>query len=177
MIISEEGAIALREVTCQDTDFIFKLYTGEDFLKVIGDRGISTKQDASHYIEHSLKASYHRNGFGLWVIEVKAQPVGICGLVQRTYLPYPDLGFALLPKYYGQGFARQAARLTLAYAEKTLNLATLLAITSAANVASQKLLRDIGFSADTPVTEPQSGELLTTFKWHATNKRSVNDVT
>lgn len=171
MIISTEGSLTLREVTDNDTDFIFKLYTGEDFLAAIGDRGIRTKNDASDYIEHSLRASYHSNGFGLWVIELLGEPVGICGLVQRDYLPHADLGFALLPDYYGQGIARRSAQLVLEYAEQKLKIHTLLAITNPTNFASQKLLCALGFSACTAVTEPRSGEPLATFKWTATTNK------
>lgn len=30
---------------------------------------------------------------------LSAHPIGICGLVKRDFLAYPDLGFALLPEH------------------------------------------------------------------------------
>jgi RimJ/RimL family protein N-acetyltransferase len=43
-------------------------------------------------------------------------PIGICGLVKRNYLDDIDLGYALLPRYWGQGYAYEAAKAVLDYA-------------------------------------------------------------
>lgn len=171
-VISTSAALTLREVTLDDAAFIHELYRGEDFRRNIGDRGITTLTDAKRYISHTLRGSYREHGYGLWVIEVDGKRAGVCGLVKRDYLPSPDLGFALLPRYYGQGIARQAALATLAYAVQHLQITQLLAITSKANSASQRLLLAIGFQPTVAVTDPSSGVELTTFRWspHISNK-------
>ena len=42
-------------------------------------------------------------------------PIGMCGLFKRTYLDYPDLGYALLHQYHGKGYAIEAAASILDY--------------------------------------------------------------
>ncbi|KFZ29377.1 hypothetical protein IDAT_03175 [Pseudidiomarina atlantica] len=164
-VITTTAALTLREVILDDAQFIHELYCGDDFRRNIGDRGIVTLEDAKRYINQNLRGSYLEHGFGLWVIEVNGELAGVCGLVKRDYLASPDIGFALLPRFYGQGIARQAALATLDYAAQHLQLRQLLAITSKANTASQRLLTAIGFQPTDAVTEPQSGEQLTTFIW------------
>ncbi|WP_258808032.1 GNAT family N-acetyltransferase [Pseudidiomarina sp. CB1] len=171
-IICSDSGIVLREVNTDDADFIFELYTGDDFRKNIGDRGIHSRQQAAEYIKHKLQASYAMHGFGLWVIEADGETVGVCGLVLRDYLPHPDLGFALLPTHYGHGLARRAAKLTLKYAAENLHLQTVLAITHPANSASQRLLQGLGFVQVEATIEPATGERLQTLSLTMTKMKA-----
>lgn len=166
-MIAQQDNLVLREVERADAPFILKLYSSEAFRRGIGDRGVETLDDAIAYIEANFAKSYREHGFGMWLLEVDQQPAGVCGLVQRSYLDAPDLGFALLPEFFGRGIARKAARLTLTYVEQQQRHAKLFAITSATNQRSQALLLDIGFTQTESVREPLTGASLTTFYWLA----------
>ena len=74
-----------------------------------------------------------------------AEPLGLCGLFKRDSLPLPDLGYGLATRHAGQGYAREAARACLAYAQRVLGRDELLAITSPTNGPSMALLQDLGF--------------------------------
>lgn len=166
-IIGKQENIVLREVEITDAPFILELYGSEDFLLGIGDRGVHTLAEASAYIQTNFIKSYQQNGFGMWLIEVEQQAAGVCGLVQRDYLDAPDLGFALLRRYFGQGIARKAARMTLDFVEQQRRHPKILAITSETNQRSQQLLLDIGFVPINSRVEPKTGETLSTFSWLA----------
>ena len=56
-----------------------------------------------------------------------------------------DIGFALLPAFRRQGYAREAASATLEYARGVLGRGRIAAITSPDNEASAKLLQGLGF--------------------------------
>jgi RimJ/RimL family protein N-acetyltransferase len=103
--------------------------------------------DAHEYLVNGPIASYTRHGFGLYLVELAAtdEPIGICGILQREALPDPDLGFAFLPAYWGQGFAFEAAAAVRSYARSQLGVGRLLAITSPRNDASIRLLERLGF--------------------------------
>jgi RimJ/RimL family protein N-acetyltransferase len=75
-------------------------------------------------------------------------PIGMCGLLKRKYLPYPDLGFAILPVYEGKGLTKEAALVVIQYAFEKLNQPELYAITSLNNKRSQGLLGKLGFDWD-----------------------------
>lgn len=91
------------------------------------------------------------------------QAIGICGILKRAGLDLPDLGFAFLPAFEGQGFAREAATATLEFAENQLGIHELLAITTEANLRSQRLLQATGFVHNGEVILPGETETLMLF--------------
>lgn len=147
MIIQTTKRLILRYATNTDAGFFVELMNSEGWLTHIGDRGIKRQADARAYIENSLLKSYAENGFGLYLMETADtyDPIGVCGLVKRDTLPLPDLGFAILPQYEGNGLVYEASVGVLQFARYKLNLPEILAITTAANKRSQDLLKRLGF--------------------------------
>jgi len=144
--------LILEKAVLNDAPFFLELLSSPNWKQYIGDRGISTQLEAVNYISLSLIGSYKKNGFGLYKMSLleSGVPVGICGIVKREGLPHPDLGFAILPKYEGKGYTSEAATATLAYA-KSLNIKTILAITTEDNLGSQKVLEKAGMEKVAPV--------------------------
>lgn len=138
--------LVIEPVRLEDQEFIFKLLNSPNWLRYIGDRGIRTIEDAVYYIEDSLIKSYHENGYGLYKTSLKDEnrPIGLCGYLQREYLPSVDIGFAVLPEFEGKGYTYEAARAVLAYGRAQLGFSTVLGITSPDNRASQHLLKKLG---------------------------------
>jgi len=145
--VLETERLVLRRLTADDAGFILELLNDPAFLRYIGDKGVRTRADACRYIETGPVASYERHGFGLYRVELKdgGEPIGMCGLLKRDYLPDVDIGFALLPRHRSKGYAFESASAVLAHARDTLGLKRVLAITSPDNVASIGLLADLGF--------------------------------
>lgn len=145
-ILSTERLL-LREVTAADAGFVLELLNTPKFKAFIGDRGVRTIEDAAKYIEERFTKSYLENGFGLWLMERRAdaEAVGICGFVSRNELPEPDIGFALRPQFERLGYAFEAADAVMLYGRKTLGLSRVLAITTLDNESSARLLTKIGF--------------------------------
>ncbi|WP_407942845.1 GNAT family N-acetyltransferase [Marinobacter similis] len=86
-------------------------------------------------------------GFGLNLVLLRGEntPIGMCGLVKREGLEFPDLGYALLPEFCGKGYASEAAKKVLKYEMSKHTLHTILAITFPDNLRSNLLLENIGF--------------------------------
>ena len=107
-------------------------------------------------------ASYGTHGFGLWLMKRKEDdlPIGICGLIKRDYLPHPDLGYALLPQYEGQGYAIEAAAAVMQYAKDELRIPVVAAITTDDNVPSLRLLFKLGFNFIGMISPPEQEEEL-----------------
>jgi len=145
--VLETERLVLRRLTTGDAPFILELLNDAAFLRHIGDKGVRTEADACRYIETGPMASYLRHGFGLYRVELKdgGEPIGMCGLLKRDYLPDVDIGFALLPRYRSRGYAFESASAVLAHARDTLGVARVLAITSPDNVDSIGLLEGLGF--------------------------------
>ena len=137
----------LRHATEADAAFILELLNEPDWLRYIGDRGVRTLADAESYITRGPVAMYARYGFGLYVVVRKADsvPVGICGLIQRENLPDVDLGYALLQRHWGQGYAQEAAATCLRQGREEFGLRRIVALTAPDNEASMRLLGKLGF--------------------------------
>lgn len=159
----ETERLWLRRQTLDDAAFVCTLLNDPDFLRHIGDRGVRTPEDARAYIEAGALASYATNGFGLWVMQRKDDGalLGLCGLVKRPHLDDVDVGYALLPAYRGQGYAREAVAGTLARAARTYGLARLIAVVSPDNLPSRRLLELEGFAFERMVRmAPEEPEIL-----------------
>lgn len=162
MTVLETERLSLRKLTVDDAEFILALLNEPSFLRYIGDKKVRNLDDARQYILNGPVASYERHGFGLNCVELREShaPIGICGLLKREELPDPDIGFALLPDFWNQGFAFEAAEAVLKDAR---NLQRILAITSLDNEASIKLLQRLGFRFEQVVQLSPDRESLRLF--------------
>jgi RimJ/RimL family protein N-acetyltransferase len=123
-----------------------QLLNSQGWLKYIGDKQVHTEEQARNYLQQGPIKSYSENGFGLSLVETKAdqKPIGMCGLLKRTALPNPDIGFAFLHEYNNQGYAYEIANATLQYAKSELDISIVLAIVMPENTKSIALLEKIG---------------------------------
>jgi len=159
IIINTERLI-LREAEPSDNQFFFDLLNTPKWIKYIGDRGIKTLKNAEDYISDKLINSYKTKGYGLYVYELKEShiPIGICGFIKREYLDSVDIGFALLPEYERKGYTYEISIAVLENGEKNLSINNVYAITSKDNIASQELLKKLGFNFKSILNEPDSNE-------------------
>ncbi|MGO4221431.1 GNAT family N-acetyltransferase [Lysobacter sp. TAF61] len=146
--VLQTARLNIREIDESDAPFILELLTDPSFLENIGDRGVSDLASAVNYIRTGPGDSYARNGYGLWLVELKDSriPVGTCGIIRRDTLPAADIGYAFLPRHWGQGYALEACQAVRDHALRTLAMPQLLAIVAPGNNASIKVLERIGFN-------------------------------
>lgn len=146
MKILETDRLILRQLSTEHAAFILELVNEPSFIQNIGDRGIRTLEDALVYILRAAISSYEKNGFGLYLVELKdsGQSIGMCGLIKRAELENVDIGYAFLPRFWLKGYAVEAAAAVKAYARDVLGLKRLVAITDPANQGSIRVLEKIG---------------------------------
>jgi len=156
MTMIETTRLLVRRMDTSDAAFMLTLLNSPTWLQFIGDRGVQTLEDARRYILDGPVVSYTRYGFGFYLVARKecGSPVGICGIAQRDYLDEPDLGYAMLPEYAGQGYASEAAAAVLEYARDTLRLPRLLATTRGYNHGSARVMEKLGMRYQAIVTDP-----------------------
>ncbi len=165
--ILETPRLVLREFTQGDAAFVLGLLNEPSWLRFIGDRGVRDLDAARRYLDDGPRASYVRNGFGLWCVVPKGSeaPVGMCGLIRRESLPDVDVGFAFLPAAWGRGFARESAAAVLAHARDALGLGRVLAITDPENTASIRVLERVGMRQEGTIRMPGESIDLLLFAW------------
>jgi RimJ/RimL family protein N-acetyltransferase len=171
-LIATTRRLTIRLVTLDDAEFMLELLNDPGWLASIGDRNVRTLEDARRDIAEKTLASYERHGFGFYLVERKDDgvPLGICGLAKRQYLEDVDLGFALLERHAGRGYAYEAAEAVVGYATTTLNLKRLVGITRAANLSSAKLLAKLGFVLERELRSDDTGLELKLFGRNAQGK-------
>jgi ribosomal-protein-alanine N-acetyltransferase len=130
-----------------DQDFLVELLNQRSFIDHIADRGVRDRAGAARFMRAGPVASYATHGLGLLRVERRddGAAVGLCGLLQREYFEWPDLGYALLDRHAGHGYAREAAVATLDWGWKERRLARIVASTTLDNVDSIRLLERLGF--------------------------------
>lgn len=162
MNILETERLVLRRQTAEDAEFILGLMNDPDWIRYIGDRGVHTLDEAQAYIMDGAVAMYSKQGFGLYLIELKEgrTPIGICGLIKRDTLDDVDIGFALAPEFRGKGYAKEAAGATVAYGRDKIGLKRIIAIVSPDNASSIRLLEKLGFYFEETINESGTNEVL-----------------
>jgi RimJ/RimL family protein N-acetyltransferase len=145
--VLETQRLLLRQFVPTDAAFILELLNEPSFLQNIGDRGVRTLSDAERYIETGPAASYARNGFGLYLVEMKEphQPIGMCGLIKRDSLEDVDLGYAFLPRYWSKGYAIESVLAVMQYAKNIVRLERVVAVVDPNNQGSIRVLERAGF--------------------------------
>ena len=116
------------------------------WLANIGERNVRTRRQARTWIATRHTATYGRLGFGFWAVERKSDGalMGMCGLIKRDTLMEVDVGYALMPEFRGQGYAREAAAAGVRYAQEVLGLPEVWGITGPDNAPSAGVLQQIG---------------------------------
>ena len=148
--------LELRWLTLDDTPLLLAIWNDPAFVRHVADRGIRTLQQARAAVEAGPLRLYAEYGYGPFRIRRRAdgEDMGICGLFRRDVLDDPDIGFAILPDYCGQGYGFEASVAVLEHARDVLELPRVTAIVSPHNAASIGLLEKLGMRYERPIRMP-----------------------
>jgi RimJ/RimL family protein N-acetyltransferase len=164
--ILETDRLRLREFNFDDCLFIIELLNSQGWLKFIGDRNVRTTEQAKNYLANGPLKSYKAFGYGLSMVERKEDsvPLGMCGILNRDTLEYPDIGFAFLPEHNAKGYALEIVKAVLGYADEKIELPVIAAIVVPSNGRSISLLEKTGFVFEKIISLPSSEEQLCLYK-------------
>lgn len=150
-VVVETKRLLLREVLESDANGFFELDSDPEVHKYLGNRPIKTILEAESIIRH-VRRQYNDNGIGRWAIEEKATGrfVGWTGLkLEKQNInnqpDYYDLGYRLIPKFWGLGMATESAIASLRYGFTEMRLPVIHSAAHVENVASNVILKKLGF--------------------------------
>lgn len=148
MIILETERLLLRHLNDDDAEFMLELLNDPSFIENIGDRKIRDLDGAKAYIRNGPAASYVKNGFGLYLVQVKEtrESIGMCGLIKRDQLKDVDIGYAFLPRYWSKGYAIESALAVKEHARAEIGLKRIVAIVDPRNGGSIRVLEKLGMT-------------------------------
>lgn len=161
-VVIETSRLKLGAITEDDADIMLAIWNDPAFIRNVSDRGIRTIEEARDAVRNGAQKLFDDYGYGPYWMQLKSDGtrIGICGLFKRDNLDDPDIGFAVLPDWVGQGYAGEAAEAVVAYARDELRLPALTAIVSPGNEPSIGLIRKIGMSFDSMITMPGDDEAI-----------------
>ncbi|MGS0535546.1 GNAT family N-acetyltransferase [Pseudoalteromonas sp. SaAl2] len=144
MIITKSQRLIIRSGQRTDAEFILTLLNQSSFYEYIGNKGINTHLQAADYIQTEFIDAQQKQGFGPYVVMLAdGTAIGIVGLFQRDYLQVPDIGYAFLAQFTGNGYATEACTSLIKLMSN--RFPSLAAITTNENKASQQVLNKLAF--------------------------------
>jgi RimJ/RimL family protein N-acetyltransferase len=99
-----------------------------------------------------LTGAIEERGWGFWCLEIDGTCAGFTGLnvpsFEAPFMPAVEIGWRLVRRCWGHGYATEAARLALDYGFNLLRLQEIVAYTAIANVRSRAVMDRIGMRHD-----------------------------
>ncbi|MBT2326241.1 GNAT family N-acetyltransferase [Variovorax paradoxus] len=97
---------------------------------------------------------FEREGFGLWAVEAPsvANFIGMVGIsvpgFTAPFTPCVEVGWRLARRFWGHGFASEAAQAALAFGFENVGLVEIVAMTVPDNTRSQAVMLRLGMTRD-----------------------------
>ncbi len=107
-------------------------------------------REESDAVFDKFKKLFVEREWGLWALEEKTSGklLGFTGLsipsFEAPFLPAVEIGWRLLPEFWNQGFATEAAEKSLWFGFEILKLNEIVSFTAVGNVKSQRIMEKIG---------------------------------
>jgi RimJ/RimL family protein N-acetyltransferase len=116
---------------------------------------LQTREQSDALIDRNIPEIDGR-GWGLWAVEVKdtGRFIGFTGLsvpsFEAHFMPAVEIGWRLAKEAWGNGYATEAARATLAHGFGPAGLTEIVSFTTTTNLPSQRVMQRIGMVHDEP---------------------------
>lgn len=148
MSIAETPRLRFRRMLPEDTALVLCMLNDPSYIAYVADRGVRTAEDAVAYIATTVAPASREEGYGPYVMELRATglAIGVCGLFKRPGYAHPDIGYATLPEHRGKGYVVEASQALLSHARTVLGLKGVSGYTSPDNPASIRILEKLGMS-------------------------------
>ncbi len=150
-IKTETDRLILREIIEADDLALFELDSNPEVCIYLGNNPVKNLEESQEIIKF-IQIQYAENGIGRWAVILKEtnEFIGWCGLklykeALNHHINFYELGYRFMPKYWGKGFATEAAKASLNYGFNKLKQEKIFAITDINNLKSIHVLEKIGF--------------------------------
>ena len=144
--IFETERLLIREYVEEDAEAFFKLNSDPEVLRYVPDKLVlSIEQSRQLLIDHPI-ADYRKYGFGrgACILKSTGEQIGFAGLKYMEELGEVDVAYRLLPKYWGQGLATEAALASVRFGFAQLGLKRIIGLVMPENIASARVLEKTG---------------------------------
>ncbi|HEY9683293.1 MAG TPA: GNAT family N-acetyltransferase [Oculatellaceae cyanobacterium] len=112
-------------------------------------------KDETRSLIERIEQRFEEDKFGLWAVETinSSEFIGFVGLWRPTFdahfTPCVEIGWRLAKRFWGNGYAPEAALLALKYGFETVGLDEIIAMTATCNRNSMRVMQKIGMTYNT----------------------------
>ncbi|MBB5638760.1 RimJ/RimL family protein N-acetyltransferase [Pedobacter cryoconitis] len=149
-VFAETDRLILREILLSDKDGMYELDNDPLVHKYLGNQPVSSITQTEEAIAF-IRKQYIDNGTGRLAVIKKdtAEFIGWAGLklVRGSYnnhTNYYEVGYRFIQRFWGKGYATEAAQASLDYGFDGLKLHEIYAMADTGNTASKIVLEKIG---------------------------------
>ncbi|WP_018924068.1 GNAT family N-acetyltransferase [Salsuginibacillus kocurii] len=145
----ETDRLILRERTLDDVELCMEMDREAEVVKYVPEIKTLVGNERKHreFIVKRTEAQYPA-GMGYWMIESKDDQQQIIGWILLIPMdavgPEIEIGWRLKPKYWGKGYATEAAKVILHYAFESLEIEEIVADINKMNKGSIRVAEKIG---------------------------------
>jgi len=148
-VILETQRLFLRELTLDDEEFLYGILS--DPIAMCYYPNAKNREETRDWIATAIE-QYRDRGHWLWAVCLRAtgDPVGQCGLIRQVVNNHDELEVAYLMarRYWGRGYATEAAIGCRNYAFETLRRDRLISLIHPENRASQRVAEKNGMTLE-----------------------------
>lgn len=148
----ETPRLIMRDIRMEDKDGLYRLDSDPLVHKYLGNEPISEIEEAEFAIKF-IRAQYESNGIGRWATIEKSSGdfIGWSGLKFLTeeengHKNFYDVGYRLIPAYWGKGYATEACLAALEFGFKHFDMDKIVGTANELNQASIRVLSKCGLS-------------------------------
>jgi ribosomal-protein-alanine N-acetyltransferase len=145
-----EYRINMRKFAENDFQEYFKLVSNEKVMKMITGEALSLEKAEKRY-KNLLAVNKLHQSFGSFIVFEKesGEFIGYGKIIPDSETKTEaEVGYMLMPEYWGRGYAAEITKILLEKAEKTGMLKKLTAIIDPENTASKNVLLKNGFISE-----------------------------
>lgn len=142
----ETDRLLLREFSVDDAAHMYALNLDPEVIRYTGDGPFDSVESAKNFLENY--DHYKQYGFGRWAVIRKSDSewLGWCGLKYTESRDEHDIGFRFFKKYWGMGYATEAARKCLEVGFHEFDMPFIVGRAMKANLGSVRVLEKIGMA-------------------------------
>jgi [ribosomal protein S5]-alanine N-acetyltransferase len=144
----QSDRLRTRFLTPDDATAWLEFFRDSRAVELFPDFGLATAEEKAHYWINRQVQRYHDKRYGLQALVHKqtSELIGQCGLLQQEVDGQQELevGYHILPRYWGHGYAPEAARLFIHYALDNHLADSVISIIDIRNLKSQRVAEKNG---------------------------------
>lgn len=142
-IILETDRLILHETTAHQAEDMYNLNNDPDVIKYTGNDGFVSIEKSLEFITNY--SDYKKYGYGRWTARLKENDeiIGWCGLKFLDDMQEIDIGYRLHKKYWGKGYATEAAKACLEWGKAQQGIKRVIGMAEKENLASIRIFEKL----------------------------------